>query len=221
MPNQEQLTHPIAAYVPTESDHLLCDDTLPLGCQRCGPLHSDSCCDLCTPQRFSELAPAPEKAPGRPRRARMPKSWKQDADDMSFLEMLEDWREQEVVSRWGTAAASTIGGCLILPDPIAERIVYCAHANKLRSKDEFIRQVQWKEAGRYAEQILDMLTRHLACRLRQEPMAAQASSGAKVTKTGAAPRLCGNCRQPGHNIELLLPYSRSISSRCLLQNVHA
>lgn len=62
---------------------------------------------------------------------------------MSLAHVLNAWRQNVAIERYGVAVFKEVGSDLILPDQILERLVDCAHWGKIRSLEDLKREVDW------------------------------------------------------------------------------
>ncbi|KAF5345687.1 hypothetical protein D9758_013077 [Tetrapyrgos nigripes] len=112
--------------------HLLCDEHNPAGCARCRPKNPECCCDLCSPNAFSEIpAVSPACSTHGTGKIRVSKYELNEAH-ATLRSALEEWRLQvapqalgSLFSHWGTQ--------LFLSNQMLDRIVDCAASKKLTS----------------------------------------------------------------------------------------
>lgn len=131
---------------------------------------------------------------------------------MELLALLEGWREEEAVRRYGPANASDYGGSLILPHDIVERMVDCIRHGKIHNPNDLARETRWKYASRYAAEILELVSRFIPpqpalpsshATARPTPVTAHrrgdvSPQPATLKNIGRMVRRCTACREPGH-----------------------
>lgn len=62
---------------------------------------------------------------------------------MSLAQVLNAWRQNVAIERYGLAVFREVGSDLVLPDQLLERLVDCAHWGKIRTIEDLQREVDW------------------------------------------------------------------------------
>lgn len=62
---------------------------------------------------------------------------------MSLAQVLNAWRQNVAIERYGLAVFREVGSDLVLPDQLLERLVDCAHWGKIRTVEDLRREVDW------------------------------------------------------------------------------
>lgn len=62
---------------------------------------------------------------------------------MSLAQVLNAWRQNVAIERYGLAVFREVGSDLVLPDQLLERLVDCAHWGKIRTIEDLRREVDW------------------------------------------------------------------------------
>lgn len=83
------------------------------------------------------------------------------AADIALNEALEQWREDKTITTYGYAYAQDIGPALIMPNEILDRIVLCAHDNKLVTAADFTKEILWTKAAAFAVEIIKIVHQHI------------------------------------------------------------
>ncbi|KAJ3537272.1 hypothetical protein NM688_g6715 [Phlebia brevispora] len=129
-----------------KSDHLLCDPTSPTGCSRCTPKAPTKCCDLHPggKEYLDSILPRarlPEKSPKAPARSRLRK-YQCNGMDYKLSDVLHDWRVAKTIEEFDEGTYHEFGASLVLPDDTMDRIVDCAHFNKVASVADLLRETK-------------------------------------------------------------------------------
>jgi hypothetical protein len=142
---------------------------------------------------FEEFAqPNPKDRPNpRPRNRATVKDYKAERHDMELRAALDNFRRQETIRKFGLSRLKNSGPGLIMPNAILKRIVDCAHAMKINSKEDLQLETQWSRANIYSEEILTLIKIHHA---PPEPVPASTSCTEPAGRTK-----CSRCGQKGHN----------------------
>lgn len=76
------------------NDYILCDESLPEGCNHCRPQITDICCDLCHPDAFQkfyvQIGEKVSKAVGKSQI----KAYTMISTDHKLQDALFDWRDE-------------------------------------------------------------------------------------------------------------------------------
>ena len=79
--------------------------------------------------------------------------------DLSLYTALDSWRLKRTITAYGEGALRDFGPSMILPNTMLDRIVDCAHWNKIKSVDDLRRETDWFHAGVYGPEVLDIIIR--------------------------------------------------------------
>ncbi|KAF5338863.1 hypothetical protein D9758_015559 [Tetrapyrgos nigripes] len=164
--------------------HLLCDEHNPAGCARCRPKRPERCCDLCSPNAFSEIPAVSLACSTRGTGKIRVSKYEPNEAHATLRSALEEWRLQVVpqalgslFSQWGTQ--------LFLSNQMLDRIVDCAASKKLTSLSALRIEIQWRAEylREYGQKILDIVEKHFP------------STVVPATKSQET---CSGCGQKGH-----------------------
>lgn len=192
----------------------MCDQTI-TGCSRCGPVTPDVCCDIHHPfafPLFDTLVPQPPKLPNR---SRLP-NYSMGPKEYELCEALEDWREEKMAEKYGRSHLIDIGPSIIMSDSILDRLVNCAHHEKIKTIEDFRKETHWLATDKYEPEVLAIIHRIIPVKvvsvaltntpLQRRPLSTVAnpprggnvalpSTVSAVKKTNR----CSACQQEGHN----------------------
>lgn len=77
-------------------------------------------------------------------------------NDRVLKKALREWCSQEMDKR-GFGGDDFYGDSLVMSERVLQRIIDLAHKSKITSTTVFVEQVQWCDAQRYAEEILEII----------------------------------------------------------------
>lgn len=80
--------------------------------------------------------------------------------DFELRDALNHWRFQKVTEEYGSAYASDLGGSLVMPNAIMDRIVDCAHYGLIKSTDEMMWETHWIYSKSWGVEVLEILRTH-------------------------------------------------------------
>jgi hypothetical protein len=199
----------------TASDHHECQPDIAAGCQRCIVSPSLICCEVCNPHLFEGFAVV--NLTLRPK-SKHPRSRLQKviaiANDMALRDALHTFRRQRTIDKFGLAALKNQGPGIIMPTEILQRIVDCAHHNKITSIKELEQETSWSRAAEYGDEILLLIRTH---QHQPPPPTPSAANGQTLTMAGSSheghalaktmtKRLCSKCGSGEHIGRLELYY---------------
>lgn len=118
-----------------------------------------SSCDLHSPDAFRHIETPVVKVARQPPRSSIGKYVANDVDNALRLH-LETWRADEMKRQYGQAWLRCMGPGLVMGTTVRDRIVDCAHFNKIRSVVDLKRETKWDLASTYGEAILDIIYSH-------------------------------------------------------------
>ena len=125
----------------------------------------------------------------------------------ALRDALEDWRETMTENTYGIAHLTDLGPTLVMPTEVLNRIVYCANASKISTKDDLIKETQWDEAETWGSNVLHLI-QHLCPPPPPPPLTTSTPFSPLVPDqlsshqtVHVAPRecQCGACKNLGHN----------------------
>jgi hypothetical protein len=112
---------------------------------------------------------------------------------------LQDWRDTTTQQRYGYASLIDFGGTLVMPTDVLDRIVACAHAGKIATKDDLAKETRWDEVELYSPEILKLIEDFKPPAIMQPPpLQPRVRSSKDRAKTK-----CSACGMTGHNSEYL------------------
>lgn len=128
-----------------QDDHMFCDNNNPEGCARCKPKACTPCCDLCSPELlelFNNIATVsqPARAPCRS----STKAYTPTQADNDLKNTLIAWRKVKAPLILGNLAFRRFGVQPFLSNEIIQRIVDCAHMNKIRTVNDLVKETRWR-----------------------------------------------------------------------------
>ncbi|KAH9839264.1 P-loop containing nucleoside triphosphate hydrolase protein [Rhodofomes roseus] len=182
----------------------------PTGCLRCAPTTSIVCCDLCHPIAFEGLAVSGAR-PTRGLRKSTIKRYDLGQQERDLRNALLKWSDDETESIYGPTVLNIYAGSLFLPLDMLDRIVDCAHAGKLSSREDFKREIvsakDWAE--RYMDKVLEIIRGIYPQPADPEPIPPPAPQAGDLADNAPQPEatrrkkartyVCSRCGQPGHN----------------------
>ncbi|KAF7293390.1 ATP-dependent DNA helicase RecQ [Mycena indigotica] len=170
--------------------HIKCDETIIGGCQRCKPTIPRICCALCHPTAFDHIAPITLPRLVKPAKTSVKKAYELSATGKHILGCLEVWRESTAERTLDSCVLDMYGVSALMSDNILLRLAICADLKKLPDAAAIQRETSWQSqlVEEYGNDILSIV--HSV-----QPIPERMST----ISTPKAVRLCGNCRQPGHN----------------------
>ena len=68
---------------------------------------------------------------------------------MDLRTALMDWRDEVATRRYGMATTTTYGVVLIMANETIDRIVDCAHVNKIKTAEDLKNETLWKKSDQY------------------------------------------------------------------------
>ncbi|KII90675.1 hypothetical protein PLICRDRAFT_697180 [Plicaturopsis crispa FD-325 SS-3] len=161
----------------TVSDHLECDPNTPGGCRRCRVVPSTVCCDLCNPAHFTDFARVDlEKPKQAPNRSRIDRNYTASAHDMALRDDLNEFREEQTITRFGRAHFRNLGPGEIMSDEVLKDIVDFAHHQKIATKEELEKETKWQRVEEYGSKVLQLIARHCTVPPPPPPHSTSASS---------------------------------------------
>ncbi|KAH6892699.1 hypothetical protein BKA70DRAFT_1119271, partial [Coprinopsis sp. MPI-PUGE-AT-0042] len=199
--------------------HLLCDASKLDGCPRCRLPASRLCCDIHNSPEFRRLSVPKITRPNAPARSKV-ESKRMDDKDSDLYSALDTWRENKTVEVYGWAALNDSGPMLVMPASILTRILDCARAGLLESKEpeDLRRETRWDEADRYGEDVLAIVHRirppvvpepiriptppPLPASIPTFTLTGYQGNNQAITEAqteGRKQRSCTRCGTPGHN----------------------
>ncbi|KAH7917502.1 P-loop containing nucleoside triphosphate hydrolase protein [Leucogyrophana mollusca] len=142
------------------SHHEQCDINSPTGCSRCVINTPTICCELCSPNHFKDFArvsiPKPTTAPSRSKI----KDYTAARSDMELRDALHDYRKTLCIQKFGPANFKNYGAGAVMSHAILQRIVDCAHACKIQSKEDLARETKWGGANEYGDEVVKLIKAH-------------------------------------------------------------
>lgn len=182
-----------------------------MGCSRCSPRLSQLCCDIHNPTAFERFDVAVTKSGRQPPRSSIAKYASNETDDGLRLD-LESWRHDEMKRQYGDAHLQCLGPGLVMGTTIRDRIVDCAHFNKIQTIEDLQKETKWDSASTYGTTILDIIRKWyppkrastLVVDLTNMPSQSSipgSSTLALSNPTTSKRQLgrCSLCQQTGHN----------------------
>ena len=146
-------------FVP-DSCHALCNPNLPGSCTRCMLQQPDLCCELCSPSFFSDFARTSiSKLPAAPSRSKL-RDHISDNCDMALKKALHRFRTETAVQKYGQAYFTDYGAGIVMSQRILQCVVDCAHANKINSKDDLLKETCWVGAEQHGDAVLQLIATH-------------------------------------------------------------
>ncbi|RDB20670.1 ATP-dependent DNA helicase RecQ [Hypsizygus marmoreus] len=186
-------------HTPT-NQHILCDSTTEAGCSRCAPKVAIICCDLCDPEHFKQYIVPFEKQTRSSAKSNI-KPFEMTPADHNLKTALFDWRRQHAVAKFGQVVVRRLGAKMLISDKIVERLVICAHAQKLPTVNDIVKETGWKRdwADELGESLLAVIHSYFP-----PPAAASSSSAPGVEQVmKRKPPKCSKCKAEGHIIIVL------------------
>jgi hypothetical protein len=148
---------------------MLCNINLTSGCPRCHIVKPTICCELCSPLHFTNFAISniPKPKP-KAQRSKIKTNYKYDKRDMDLATALHEFRRQKTIEKFGRASLRNHGPGAIMGNDILDRIVDCAHAGRISSKEELRKETRWAGVNDYGDEVLSLIQAH--CPLPPRPL---------------------------------------------------
>ncbi|KAJ6578605.1 hypothetical protein B0H10DRAFT_2343892, partial [Mycena sp. CBHHK59/15] len=186
------------------SDHLECRRDLPDGCPRCNVRSPTVCCELCSPQHFTDFARVdiakPKQQPSHSRIA----DYQADRLDLALRDDLHKLRKQ----RTGGTRFRNLGAGSFMSAEVLQRIVDCAHFHKIHSTADLFKETRWHRTGEDGDEVLAFILKHKPPPTPLPPVftAATATPLCQINQNVSAPgtpstpqvRQCSKCKLYGH-----------------------
>ncbi|KLO04347.1 hypothetical protein SCHPADRAFT_840731, partial [Schizopora paradoxa] len=143
-----------------EFDHIDCDLSSADGCSRCRPRPSRLCCDVCNPSEFNTVAQyTPPEGSKAERKSRLGKYTRMEFENLLWR-LLDDWRMVKAVEKYGVAIAEDIGPALVMPEQFIDRIVDCAHFEKIKNLQDLRRETGWNCPDEIGTTVVALVAEH-------------------------------------------------------------
>jgi hypothetical protein len=116
---------------------------------------------------------------------------------------LLNWRREQAITRFGNVLVRTYGPNLFMSDEIVERIIVCAHWDKLKTAAHILKETHWCEdwVDDYADSLLALIKTYsipLSASTSVRESTLSSSATPNVQKQRRAPPRCSRCKQEGH-----------------------
>ncbi|KAI6103603.1 hypothetical protein F5141DRAFT_1007446, partial [Pisolithus sp. B1] len=201
------------------SDHHECNTDNVQGCPCCHVMEPTVCCDIHNPSDFASYDSPNSKVPRVTQRSHLLKYMK-DENDYDLENALLTWHEEKTVAIYGWACLYD-NGPVVMTNSTLDRIVDCAHHQKIQMPQDLKRETVWADSDLYASEVLSLVQRHAAlCTslfistlLRQDTCMALSITNRITVPTMPQPTSrgdsslpmkhhtakCSACSQEGHN----------------------
>ena len=184
-----------------------CDTSTPAGCQRCAPKAGTVCCDLCAPT--SDSTPMNDITNTNPTRrsiASRIKPVELGSRHHDLRMALLDWRMKTAVEKHNKMVVKRYGSQIIMSEAILDRLILCAHAQKITTAACIKRETQWRAdyAKEYGSAVVAILHEHFPLAPPSIPLTSTAASATSSTTAEPVPKpkrvtTCSACGGKGHN----------------------
>ncbi|KAK7055892.1 hypothetical protein R3P38DRAFT_2498548 [Favolaschia claudopus] len=184
----------------TVSTHMQCRSDLREGCPRCVVTDSEICCELCSPDEFSEFARVDIlKAKAQAPRSRIPK-YVADPSDMALRTALHSFRKSRAGEVLGPLHYRKHGAGSIMSSEVLDRIADCAHFYKIQSTADLARETDWHRIAEDGTKVLAVIMQHRPPPGPAPSVPAPLHSSNTNLPLVSTPknRKCGKCGQSGH-----------------------
>ncbi|KAI6142460.1 P-loop containing nucleoside triphosphate hydrolase protein, partial [Pisolithus tinctorius] len=139
------------------SQHFECDPSKPAGCTCCKIQQPEICCELCSPAFFRYFAHIHiSKQLPMLSRSRL-KDYSAGTQDMELKNTLHTFRKDATIHKFGLAHLSEFGPSIVMSNDVLQRIVDCAHHQKIKTKGELIKETKWGGAEEYWKEVLALI----------------------------------------------------------------
>jgi len=146
-----------------------------------------------------------------------------DSQERKLCEALEDWRDQKTVEIYGRSHLIDLGPTVVMGDSVLDRIVDCAHFQKIKVADDLRKETHWSVNDNLAKEVITIIhhiipiSLYTTAPLQQRPLStivhapnsglAQPPS-AHIASNGPPAGVkklqkCSACGQAGHNSKFL------------------
>ncbi|KLO16401.1 P-loop containing nucleoside triphosphate hydrolase protein [Schizopora paradoxa] len=153
----------------TDKGKILVDDSMechpPHGCSRCQPRPSRLCCDLCNSDQFwahpvfsnlsakSTTNSRKKSSTGRS----VIQKYEPTMDDIKLRDLLYGWRDRKAEEVLPPAHYTSFGPDIFMTDIILERIIDCAHKDKISTNGDLAKETCWRRTEEYGAEIIAMI----------------------------------------------------------------
>jgi ATP-dependent DNA helicase RecQ len=79
---------------------------------------------------------------------------------MDLRNALHEFRKTQCIQKFGKATFSDLGSGIIMPQRVLQRIVDCAHAGKIKTHGDLIKETRWSGVEEYGEEVLRLVMLH-------------------------------------------------------------
>ncbi|KAI6096632.1 hypothetical protein F5141DRAFT_971147, partial [Pisolithus sp. B1] len=141
-----------------ESDHHECNDSDMSGCPCCNVTSPTTCCDIHDPSAFSSFGSQLPKPSRVSQRSRLPKYMK-GKYDYKLEEALLDRCEDKMVAIYGWACLND-HGAVVMTSAMLNRIVNCAHHQKIQTCQDLKRETGWMNSDQFGDEVLNLIQQH-------------------------------------------------------------
>ena len=131
------------------------------GCSRCLLPPPRLCCDIHTSSLATAFDVAPPQTTRLPVRSRIDKKYAMTPNDFKLHTALQDWRDEKTEKEFGRAHLLDLGGTLVMPNAVLDRIVDCAHHFKIDTKEDLARETRWDESEAWGVEIVQLIRYHI------------------------------------------------------------
>ncbi|KAG2033585.1 hypothetical protein BDR03DRAFT_871663 [Suillus americanus] len=201
-----------------DSDHLDCNTEQPSGCERCCLTQPTICCDIHHPNYFTLYTSHVTKPTTMLPRSHISK-YEKTANDFTFQDALDEWREQKVVEVYGWYHLNDLGPTIVMPNAMLDRIVDCVHHQKIQNTIDLKKETGWTDVESVGEEVVALIKKYspLPCSAPfattpLRPISTTSFGGPVTISQSLAPvpatverwrNRCSACGLEGHNGTLL------------------
>ncbi|KAG2336031.1 hypothetical protein BDR05DRAFT_953645 [Suillus weaverae] len=80
--------------------------------------------------------------------------------DMDLRNALHEFHKTQCIEKFGLATPSDLGAGIIMPQQVLQHIVNCAHAGKIKTHGDLIKETRWSGVEEYGEEVLRLVMLH-------------------------------------------------------------
>jgi hypothetical protein len=119
--------------------------------------------------------------------------------DIKLKHALLQWRQEQMVAKFGPLLARKYGARYLLADELVQRIVDCVHGSKITSVEGIERETHWNGAKEHGLSLWAVIKANASIPTPSEPSTdSLPTRGATSADQAPRKRKCGKCNGEGH-----------------------
>lgn len=86
--------------------------------------------------------------------------YEKTANDFTFQDALDEWREQKVVEVYGWYHLNDLGPTIVMPNAMLDRIVDCVHHQKIQNIVDLKKETGWTDVESFGEEVIALIKKY-------------------------------------------------------------